>query len=143
MNVKTTNCLSTRSRFIGFLLAGLAACLQACSTSLPQNAHPIVSKIATVLGTTEFILDSNIRYTNGCRFLSLGGCYTDFWDVCIRFNNVAAYKKATRNNYAGPDADLEFARNSGASITFRNGEWSRYIEHDVNCPSIRCVNSIC
>lgn len=137
MNVKTTHSLNTQYRFISFLLAGLAACLQACATSLPQKAYPIESKVAAVLGTTEFILDSNIRYTNGCRFLSLVGCYTDFWNICIRFNNVAAYKKATRNDYAGPDADLEFARNSGASITFRDGEWSRFIHNDVDCPSVR------
>lgn len=134
---KTINCLNTRYRCISILLAGLAAGLQACATSLPQKAYPIESKIAAILGTTEFILDSNIRYTNGCRFFSLVGCYTDFWNVCIRFNYVAAFKKATQNDYTGPDADLEFARNSGASITFRDGEWSRHIDNDVNCPSIR------
>lgn len=136
MRSKHANIFITQRRLVSIFLLGLTVPLQACATPLPQSAYPIESKIAAVLGTTEFVLDSKIRYTNACRLISLG-CYTDFWNICIRFNNVTAYKKATRNDYAGPDADLEYARNSGASITFRDGEWSRYIHGDVNCPSIR------
>ena len=139
MKVKWAKRFSIRRSYICIALSGLTVCLPACATPPPQSAYPIESKIAAVLGTTEFVLDSKIRYTNGCKSFQLfsPGCYTDFWNVCIRFNNVAAFKKATRNDYAGPDADLEYARNSGASITFRDGEWSRYIHGDVNCPSIR------
>jgi hypothetical protein len=139
MNRKHVSVFMTHRRLISIFLLGLTTLLQACATPLPQSAYPIESKIAAVLGTSEFVLDSKIRYTSGCKSFQLfsPGCYTDFWNVCIRFNNVASFKKATRNDYAGPDADLEYARNSGASITFRDGEWSRYIHDDVNCPSIR------
>lgn len=125
-----------RRSAIGLLLT-VAALMQSCAIPIPQNALPVESKIAAALGTNEFVLDSNIRYTDGCRLLSLVGCHSDFWNICIRFNNVAAFKKATRNDYTGPDSDLEFARNSGASVTFRDGEWTRFVRDDVNCPSVR------
>jgi hypothetical protein len=130
MDVKWTNLASVRHRFVIIALSGLVFFLQACSTPLPQNALPVESKIAAVLGTTEFVMYSDIKYTNGCRLVSLG-CYTDFWRVCIRFNNAAAYKKATRNNYAGPDSDFDFAIKSGSTMVFRDGEW--YLDLGAGC----------
>jgi hypothetical protein len=130
MNVTWTNTASKRHRLVIIALSGLATFLQACATPLPQNAYPIEPKISAVLGTTEFVVYSNIKYTNGCRLVSLG-CYTDFWQVCIRFNNAAAYKKATRNNYAGPDSDFDFAMKSGSTMFFRDGEW--YLDLGAGC----------
>jgi hypothetical protein len=131
MNVTWANSASNRHRLVIIALSGLVFFLQACSTPLPQSASPIDSKIAAALGTSEYVMYSDIKYTNGCRLFSLIGCYTDFWQVCIRFNNVAAFKKATRNNYAGPDSDFDFAIKSGSTMFFRDGEW--YLDLGAGC----------
>ncbi len=134
MNIKWVKHFSIRRSYISIALSGLAVCLPACATPLPQAAYPIESKIATILGTTEFAIYSDIKYTNACRLLSLG-CYTDFWQVCIRFNNVPAFKKATRNDYKGPDSDFDLALKSGSTMVFRDGEWYLDLGAGCNLPS--------
>ena len=130
MSIKWANCSGIRNRFLNMAMLGLAVCLQACATPLPQSAYPIESKIAAVLGTSEFVIYSDIKYTNACRLLSLG-CYTDFWQTCIRFNNAAAYKKATRNDYKGADSDFDFTLKSGSTMVFRDGKW--YLDLGAGC----------
>jgi hypothetical protein len=131
MNVTWTNSASKRHRLVIIALSGLATFLPACATPLPQNAYPIDSKIAAALGTTEFVRYSDIKYTNGCRLFSLIGCYTDFWQACIRFNNVAAFKKGTKNDYKGPDSDFDYAVKAGSTMFFRDGEW--YLDLGAGC----------
>jgi hypothetical protein len=123
MNVKRKNLSIPRHRSVSFTLFGLVIFIQACAAPLPQIAYPVESKIATALGTTEFIITSKIKYTNGCRLFSLVGCYTDYWQACILFNNVAAFKTGTKNDYKGPDTDLNYAANSQHTMMFRDNEW--------------------
>ena len=130
MNLKWVTRSNIRHRFISFVLSVFAVCLQARATPLPQSAYPIESKIAAVLGTMEFVIYSDIKYTNGCRMVSKG-CYTDFWQACIRFNSVAAFKKGTRNDYKGPDSDFDFAVKTGSTMVFRDGEW--YLDLGSGC----------
>lgn len=130
MNVKSTNRSSIRYRIASLALSSLVIFLQACATPLPQSANPIAPKIAAVLGTTEFVITSSIKYTNACRLISLG-CYTDFWQVCIRFNNVAAFKKGTKKDYKGPDSDFDYAVKTGSTMVFRDGAW--YLDLGSGC----------
>lgn len=130
MSSKHVGIFMTQRRFISIFLFGLTAPLQACANPLPQNAYPIDSKIAAVIGTTEFVITSNIKYTKGCRLISLG-CYTDFWQACIRFNNAAAFKKATKTDYKGPDSDFDFAVKNGSTMVFRDDKW--YLDLGFGC----------
>jgi hypothetical protein len=130
MDVKQINLASIRYRLVSITLLSLATLLPACATPLPQNAYPIEPKITAALGTTEFVIYSDIKYTNGCRLISKG-CYTDFWQACIRFNNVAAFKKGTKNDYKGPDSHFDFALKSGSTMVFRDGEW--YLDLGSGC----------
>jgi hypothetical protein len=131
MNVKWTNRAKKRQRLVIISLFGLANFLQASATPIPQNAFPIESKITAALGTSEFVVYSDIKYTNGCRLFSLVGCYSDFWEVCIRFNNAAAFKKAKKNDYKGPNSDFDYAVEKGSTMVFRDDKW--YLDLGFGC----------